>query len=51
MLIMKNGKKQIMEGIELLNQEISIKLGEKKLKVLENIGSRHYQTSRDERKK
>ena len=48
MLIMRNGKIEIMGGMELQNRE-RIKKG--KLQVVENIGSGHYQTSRDENEK
>ena len=43
MLIMKSGKCQMTEGKELPNQE--------KIRMLGNIRSKYYQTSRDERKK
>ena len=49
MFIMKRRKRQITEGIELLNRERIRKL-KKKLQVLGNIGSGH-QTNGDEKKK
>ena len=52
MPIMRNGKRQMTEGIELPNQEnhqnARIK---RKLQLLENVRSGHRQTSGDERKK
>ena len=50
MLIMRSGKRQIMEGIEQSNQERIRTFGKRNLQVLGNIGSRHHQTSRGERK-
>ena len=51
MLIIKSGKRQMMEGIEVSNQERIKTLGEKEiLHVLETIGSGHHQTNGDERK-
>ena len=44
--IRKSGKRETMEGIELPNQDA---WREGKLQVLGNIGSRHKQTSGDER--
>ena len=45
MLIMRSGKRQIMERIELSDQERIKMLGEK------NIGSEWHQTAKDKRKK
>ena len=47
---MKNGKRQIMEGIELPNQERIRTLGEKENYKYLGIGSRLYQMNRYERK-
>ena len=48
---MKSGKRQITEGIELLNQE-RIKMHKaKKFQVVWNIGCRPHQISRDKKKK
>ena len=47
-LIMKNGKRQIMEEIELPNQEKIRTLGKKE--NYKSSGSGHHQTIRDERK-
>ena len=47
MLIMKSEIRQIMKGIELLNQECIWREG--KLQVLMNIGSEQHQASGDER--
>ena len=50
MRIMKNGKREKMEGIELPNQEKNQKARRKEnLQMLRNIGSGQHQTSRDER--
>ena len=48
MVIIKSGKRQIAEGIELPIQE-KIRMN-RKPKVLGNIGSGHHQTSEDKRK-
>ena len=50
MLIMKSGKRQMMEGIELPNQKKSESSEKRKFKVLGNIGSGHHQTYGNERK-
>ena len=51
MLIIKSGKRQIIEATELPNHErIRTLEGEKKLQVLGNIGSGHHPTSKDERR-
>ena len=50
-LIMKSGKRQMTEGIELPNQEKNRNIRRKcNLQILGNIGSGHHQTSGDERK-
>ena len=53
MLIMKSGKRHLMEGVELLNQVVIRMVRKKKgnLKLLEDIGSWHHQTTGNERKK
>ena len=51
MLITESGKQQITERIKLPNQEKNQKAQRKgNLQVPGNIGSRHHQTSGDERK-
>ena len=49
MLIIKSGKPQMTEGIEQPNQEKINVRRKGNLQILENIGSRHHQTCRDER--
>ena len=50
-VLMRSGKRQMMKGIELSNQEKIRMLGEKETnQIIGNIGSRHHQTSRNERK-
>ena len=50
--VMKNGKRNSKERMELPNQDKIITLGEKEnLKILGDIGNWHHQTSGDERKK
>ena len=52
MPIMKSGKQQMTEGIELQNKEKNQNARKKgNLQILENTGSEHHQISRDERKK
>ena len=52
MLIIKSGKRQMTEGIELPNQEKSERSKKiRNLQILGIIGSEHHQTSRDTRKK
>ena len=52
MLIMRSGKRQMMEGIELPNQEKMRTIGEKETyEYLGVRGSGHHQTRGDERKK
>ena len=48
MQIMKSGKQQMMEGMELPNQDKIRRKGN--VQILGNIGGRHRQTSREERK-
>ena len=50
MQIMKSGKRQKTEGIELINQEKSERSEKRKLEVLANIGNGLHQTSGEERK-
>ena len=50
MLIMKSGKRQMMEGIELPNQANVRTLRETETKILWNIRSGYHQTSGDEEK-
>ena len=51
MLKMKNGKRRITEGVELLNQKNQNTRRKRNIRILGNIGSRHNQTNRNERKK
>ena len=45
---MKSEKREIAEGIELPNQEKNLNVWRKgKLQILGEIGSEHFQTSRD----
>ena len=46
-LIMRSGKRQMAEGIELSNQENHNPWRKGKLQVLGNNGSRHHQTRGD----
>ena len=51
-LIMKSGKRRMMEGIELPNQEKNHNVRRKgNLQILGNSGSGYHQTCGDERKK
>ena len=51
MLVMKSGKRHMMEGIELPNQEKSERSEKRNLQILGNIWTWHHQTSGDKRKK
>ena len=52
MLLMKRGKRHIMEGIELLNQEKYQTVRRKwSLQILGNIESGHHKTNEDKGKK
>ena len=51
-MLMRSRKRQMTEGIELINQEKNQNARRKgNLQILGNIGSGHHQTSGEERKK